>query len=248
MLSPLEEPARRGRRNLDYDMAFDQLDEHEQSELVRKWMRDNVASIFVGIGLGLLVIFGYFQWQTHRARQNALAANEFQSFGAAVGAKNEDAAKTALERIQKEHADSTYAVLAAIRWAEGAIARKDLAAAEQSLQWAYDHARNDAVKGIAGLSLARVKLGADKAADALKLLDGMPVGGYASAIAELRGDILLAQGKRDEARAAYQASIDALDQAAPNRQAVEMKRDDLGTTAAAAAAPAAPPAAEKQSS
>ncbi|GMV30367.1 MAG: hypothetical protein AMXMBFR59_24920 [Rhodanobacteraceae bacterium] len=234
-------------RNLEYDMAFDQLDEHEQSELVRKWLRDNVASIFVGIGLGLLVIFGYFQWQSHRVRQNVLAASEFQSFGAAVGAKNEEAAKAALERIQKEHGDSTYAVLAAIRWAEGAITRKDLAAAEQSLQWAYDHAGNEAVKGIAGLSLARVKLGADKAADALKLLDGMPAGGYTAAIAELRGDILLAQGKRDEARTAYQASLDALDASAPNRQSLEMKRDDLGT-AAAMAAPAAPPAAEKQSS
>lgn len=224
-------------------MAFDQLDEHEQSELVRKWMRDNVASIFVGIGLGLLVIFGYFQWQTHRARQNAQAASEFQSFGAAVGAKNDDAAKTALDRIQKEHADSTYAVIAAIRWSEGAIARKDMAAAEQSLQWAYDHARNDAVKGVAGLNLARVKFGADKTDDALKLLDSMPVGGYAAAIAELRGDILLAQGKRDEARTAYQASIDALDASAPNRQSIEMKRDDLGT-----AAVPAPAAAEKQSS
>lgn len=231
-------------------MAFDQLDEHEQSELVRKWIRENIASIFVGIGLGLLVIFGYFQWQSHRARQNVLAASEFQSFGAAVGAKNEEAAKTALERIQKEHADSTYAVIAAVRWAEGAITRKDLAGAEQSLQWAYDHARNEAVKGIAGLNLARVKLGADKADEALKVLGSMPSEGYTAAAAELRGDILVAQGKRDEARIAYQASIDALDAASPNRQSVEMKRDDLGTTAAAAApaVPAAPPAAEKQSS
>jgi predicted negative regulator of RcsB-dependent stress response len=228
-------------------MAFDQLDEHEQSELVRKWIRENIASIFVGIGLGLLVIFGYFQWQTHRARQNALAASEFQSFGAAVGAKNDEAAKTALERIQKEHADSTYAVIAAIRWAEGAIARKDLAGADQSLQWAYDHARNDSIKGLAGLNLARVKLGTDKAADALNLLNSMPAEGYTAAVAELRGDILVAQGKRDEARIAYQASIDALDASSPNRQSIEMKRDDLGTTAATAA-PAAPPAAEKQSS
>ncbi|MBL8299192.1 MAG: tetratricopeptide repeat protein [Rhodanobacteraceae bacterium] len=227
-------------------MAFDQLDEHEQSELVRKWLRDNVTSIFVGIGLGLLVIFGYFQWQTHKARQNALAAGEFQSFGAAIGAKNDDAAKAALERIQKEHAESTYAVLAAMRWAEAAITRKDLAAAEQSLQWAYDHARNDAVKGLAGLSLARTQLGADKTADALKLLDSLPAAGYEAVVAELRGDILLAQGKRDEARLAYQAAIDGLDPAAPNRQSLEMKRDDLGT--AAATVPATPPAAEKQSS
>lgn len=229
-------------------MAFDQLDEHEQSEIVRKWMRDNVASIFVGIGLGLLVIFGYFQWQGHQARQRVMAANEFMSFGAAVGAKNETAAKATLERIQKDYSGNVYAVIAAMRWAEGAIARKDLAAAEQSLQWAYDHAGNNAVKSLAGQNLVRVKLGADKAAEALTLIDSLPVEGYASAIAELRGDVLLAQGKRDDARGAYQASIDALEPMAPNRQSLEMKRDDLGGGAAVAVPVPAPAAAEKQSS
>lgn len=230
---------------MDYDMAFDHLDEHEQSELVRTWMRDNLVSILVGIGLGLLVIFGYFQWQGHQARQKALAAGEFLSFGAAVGAKNDEAAKAALDRIQKEHGNSAYAVLAAMRWAEGAIVRKDMATAEQSLQWAYDHAGDDAIKSLAGQNLARVKLGADKAAEALSLVDSLPVEGYASVIAELRGDILLSQGKRDEARTAYQASLDALDASAPNRQALEMKRDDIGSATAATPAPAA---AEKQSS
>lgn len=230
---------------MDYDMAFDHLDEHEQSELVRKWMRDNVASIFVGVGLGLLVIFGYFQWQGHQARQKALAAGEFLSFGAAVGAKNDEAAKAALERIQKEHGNSVYAALAAMRWAEGAIVRKDMASAEQSLQWAYDHAGDDAIRSLAGQNLARVKLGADKAAEALSLVGNLPVEGYASAIAELRGDILLAQGKRDEAHTAYQASLDALDASAPNRQALEMKRDDTGSAGAATLTTVA---AEKQNS
>lgn len=228
-------------------MAFDHLDEHEQSELVRKWMRDNLVSIFVGIGLGLLVIFGYFQWQAHQARQKALAANEFMSFGAAVGAKNEQAAQAALERIQKEHTDSAYAVLAAMRWAEGAVARKDLAAAEKSLQWAYDHAHDDAIKSLAGQNLVRVTFGADKADAALALLQTLPVAGYASSIAELRGDILLSQGKHDEARTAFQAAIDALDPMSPNRQSLEMKRDDIGTAAVAAPATATA-AAEKQSS
>lgn len=235
-------------------MAFDQLDEHEQSEVVRKWIGDNAASILVGVGLGLLAIFGYFQWKGHQVRQQVVAAGEFQNFGAAVGAKNDERSKAALELMQKEHAGSPYTVVATMRWAEAAVAKKDLAGAEQSLQWAYDHAGDNSIKSLAGQNLARVKLGADKAADALTLVNALPVEGYAANIAELRGDILLAQGKRDEARSAYQASVDALDANAPNRQAIEMKRDDAaGTTAAAPAAPAATPAAapaaaEKQSS
>jgi predicted negative regulator of RcsB-dependent stress response len=240
-------------------MAFDQLDEHEQSELVRTWMRDNAASIIVGIVLGLLVIFGYFQWQGHQARQRAAAATEFLNFSAAAGAKNDTATQAALDKIRQEHGDTVYAVMANLRSAEAAVARKDLAAAEQSLQWAYDHAKGDAVKGLAGLNLARVKLGADKPAEALTLLDSLPTAGYAAAIGELRGDILLAQGKRDAARTAYQGSLDALEPNSPLRQSLEMKRDDASGSAAAAAAPAvpapaapatpaAPAAAEKQSS
>ena len=225
-------------------MAFDQLDEHEQSEVVRKWVRDNAASILAGVVLGLLAIFGYFQWKAHQVRQQVVAAGEFQNFGAAVGAKNDERSRAALELMQKEHAGSPYAVIASMRWAEAAVVRKDLAAAEQSLQWAYEHAGDKALKSLAGQNLARVKLGADKAAEALALLDSLPAEAYAASIAELRGDILLTQGKRDEARSAYQASIDALEPTAPNRQTVEMKRDD----AAGAIATPAVAATEKQSS
>lgn len=225
-------------------MAFDQLDEHEQSEIVRKWVRDNAASILVGIALGLLVIFGYFQWQNHQGRQKLVAAGEFQTFGAAVGAKNDEAGKAALEKIQKEHAGSSYAVIASLRWAEAAVARKDLATAEQSLQWAYDNAKTDALKSLAGQNLVKVKFAADKADEALKLLAALPVAGYAASIAELRGDILLSQGKRDEARSAYQASLDAMEPASPGRQGLEMKLDDTGGAAPAIAVAAT----EKQSS
>jgi len=39
-------------------MAFDVLDEHEQGELVQKWLRENAMSIAIGIALGLILIFG----------------------------------------------------------------------------------------------------------------------------------------------------------------------------------------------
>jgi predicted negative regulator of RcsB-dependent stress response len=208
-------------------MAFDTLDEHEQGELVRKWIRDNSASILVGIVLGLLLVFGFTQWQRHKVQRVAQSAVEYQSFENALTAKNEPASKEGAERLQKDYGDTTYAVLAAMRQAEAASANKDLAGAEASALWAYEHAKGDAIKSLAGQQLARVRLGADKAADALTLINSLPVAGYTSAIAELRGDALLAQGKRDEARAAYDASLAALDPNAPGRQTLEWKRDDL---------------------
>ena len=208
-------------------MAFDTLDEHEQGELVRKWMRDNSASILVGIALGLLLVFGWTQWERHKVQRAAQAAVEYQSFETALTGKNEPVSKDGLERLKKDFGDTAYAVLAAMRAAETASANKDLATAEASLVWAYEHAKGDALKSLAGQQLARVRLSADKAADALTLINSLPVAGYTAAIAELRGDALVAQGKSDEARAAYEASLQALEPNSPGRQTLEWKRDDL---------------------
>ena len=45
-------------------MAIDDLlDEHEQSERVRSWLRSNAAGLIGGVGLGLAGIAGWHWWQ-----------------------------------------------------------------------------------------------------------------------------------------------------------------------------------------
>lgn len=44
-------------------MAIDDLlDEHEQGERVRTWLRDNAAGLIGGLALGLLLIWGWRWW------------------------------------------------------------------------------------------------------------------------------------------------------------------------------------------
>ena len=51
-------------------MAIDDLlDEHEQSEHVRTWLRDNGAGLIGGIALGLALIGGWQWWQKQQAQQ-----------------------------------------------------------------------------------------------------------------------------------------------------------------------------------
>lgn len=213
-------------------MAFDALDDHEQGELVRKWLRENGASILIGVGLGLLLIFGWQQWRTHRARHQAEAAVQYQALTKAADAKDAAAVTKGYELLKTDYADSAYAVLGAMREAESALARSDKAAALAAAQWGYDHASGEAMKTLAGLRLARVQLGDGKVQEALALADALPAGGYAALIAELRGDAFVALGKPDEARTAYQAAIDASDASAPNRATLEMKLHDIGAPAA----------------
>ena len=209
-------------------MAFDALDEHEQGELVRKWLRDNGSSIIIGVALGLLLIFGWQQWRSHQVRHQAEAAVQYDAMTKAVQAKDAAAVAKGFDLLKADYADTAYATFAGLQQAESALAAGDKAGAVAAATWSYEHADGEALKTLAGLRLARLKLGGGDAAGALALADQLPKTGYASMIDELRGDALLSQGKSAEARSAYQAALDASEAATPGRPALEMKLNDLG--------------------
>lgn len=209
-------------------MAFDVLDEHEQGELVQKWLRENAFSIIIGVGLGLLLIFGWRQWDVHKAGHSLDAAVQYGVFGADLDKKDVDGAKAVGAKIQSDFADTPYATLVALRLAEVQAAKGDADGARANLENAYQHAQNDALKTLAGLSLARVELAQKKAQDALDLLEKLPAAGYSALRDELRGDALVALGRKDDARNAYTNALTNLDAGAPNHAFVEMKLSDLG--------------------
>lgn len=214
-------------------MAFDVLDEHEQGELVRKWVRENWLSIVIGIGLGLILLFGWQQWRTHRASRNMDAAVQYDALNADMTKKDYDAAKAIAAKLKSDYANTPYAVFAAMREAEIATQKGDAETAYASLDWAWQHAGIDALKATVGVDLVRVQLARGKTQEALDLLDKLPKGGFDAAAAELRGDALAALGRKDEARAAYADAIGKLDPGAPNRTFLEMKLSDLGVAAKA---------------
>jgi predicted negative regulator of RcsB-dependent stress response len=210
-------------------MAFDVLDEHEQGELVQKWLRENALSILIGVGLGLLLIFGWQQWRAHRTTHRLDAATQFAVFNADIDKKDIDAAKAIAAKLQSDYADTPYATLAALRIADNAATRGDHEAARAALDSAYQHAGIDALKTLSGLYLARSEIAQKKPQDALDLLDKLPQLGYAALRDELRGDALAALGRKDEARTAYTDALTNLDATAANHAFVEMKLNDLGS-------------------
>jgi predicted negative regulator of RcsB-dependent stress response len=208
-------------------MAFEVLDEHEQGEQVQKWLRENALSILIGIGLGLVMLFGWQQWRTHRAQHQMDASAQFNALIGDVDKKDYDAAKAIAAKLKSDYSDTPYAVLAAMREADIASARGDGETAYSALDWAWQHADIDGLKAVAGLNLARVQIARNKAQEALDLLDKLPKGGFEAAAAELRGDALVALNKQPEARVAYAEALKHLEPTAPNRGFVEMKLNDI---------------------
>ncbi|MGA9340914.1 MAG: tetratricopeptide repeat protein [Rhodanobacteraceae bacterium] len=208
-------------------MAFDILDEHEQGELVRQWLRENAISIAVGVLLGLGLIFGWQQWRVHRLHRNAEAAAQYQALVGALDAHRNDDADKLADALRKDYSNTAYAIFAAMRQADQSSSNGDLKAAAADLSWAHEHADGSAMKALSALRLARVTLAEGDANAAIKLLDTMPKDAYPGLAAELRGDASAKLGRTDDARTAYQNALTHFDPQAPESNFVQMKLDDL---------------------
>ena len=64
--------------------------------------------------------------------------------------------------------------------------------------------------------------------EALKVLDGNKDEAFAASVADVRGDVMLAQGRLDEARAAYKAAVEKAQGRNPVKQIAETKLNALG--------------------
>jgi predicted negative regulator of RcsB-dependent stress response len=118
--------------------------------------------------------------------------------------------------------------MAALRAAKSFAVANDLANAKQRLQWVVDKARDEEMRDVARLRLAGVLFDEKSHDEALKLLDAKHVAAFDGLYADLRGDILAAQNKRAEARAAYQIALEKGDSRSTYRQLIQLKLDALG--------------------
>ena len=208
-------------------MAIDQLDEYEQGEQVRSWLRENGSSLLTGIILGLALILGWQWWQGRGVRLKEDAAAQYTALTDAIAAKDEAKVKTFAAVIDEKYADTPFAPLARMRQAQYLQANGKTEAAIDLLRKAPVPA-DPALAELQTLRLARLQLVAGKGADALKTISGITDPLFPAVLAELRGDIHLAGGKRDEARKAYEQAMTTLDEAAPTRRIVELKLIEAG--------------------
>lgn len=210
-------------------MAIDDLlDEHEQSERVRTWLRKNGVGILGGVALGIAAIYGWQSWQKSQVGELAEANTRYEAV---------------LRSLQSKNLDEAVKEVAALEGGKAGI-YADLAALELSKAQVEAGKPEDAIKTLRGLKaegefkalidqrVARLLIEIGKPEEALGLLGSVDD----SAGLEIRADALMAQGKRDEARDLYARALAKLDIAAPQRRLLETKLTDAGGTVADPAA------------
>lgn len=208
-------------------MAYD-LEQQEQFEAIKSWWAQYGKLAIVTVVGGLLVVGGIRGWHYYRNSQAASAVALFSQLQGAERASDHKKVRDIAAQMIEHYGSTEYAAIAALAAAKSDFDTGDLAAAKARLQWAIENAKEDELRDVARLRLARVLIDEKKPDAALKLLEAKHGDSFTGLYADVKGDVLLTQGKRQEARAAYQVALDKSDAASPLRQIIQLKLDAVG--------------------
>ena len=208
-------------------MAYDHQELEQLEELKAWWKEYGNLVIFAAIGCAL-AIAAYQGWRYYRHTQGVAAATLYEQLDQAERAGDRKKVRDLATQIAGSHGSTPYGAFAALSAARASFESGDLADAKSRLTWAVENAREDAIKDIARLRLAGVLLDEKNYAEALKWVESKPAEAMTGLYADLKGDILVAQGNRAEARNAYQLALDRSEAGSPYRATIQLKLDSLG--------------------
>ena len=202
--------------------------EEEQVAAIKKWWKENGTSVILGIVIGSAALFGWRFWQgqiTAKGEQASMIYSQLEQ--QIAGQKSEDAAITG-KQLMQDYPETPYASFAGLLLAKVAVDAQDIEAADNYLGWVIDNGNPEELVQIAIMRSARLSLDNDNADSAWALIATMNDASSLSSYHELKGDILLAQGKQDEAKNAYLQATALNPSGSGGNSILSLKMDDLG--------------------
>jgi predicted negative regulator of RcsB-dependent stress response len=208
-------------------MAYD-LQEQDQLDAFKAFWSRYGNLILAVLTVVLLAVAGWRGWGWWQQKQTSEAAVVYEQLRDAVERKDVNKVKQASGQLFESYPGTVYGSMGALVAARAYHDAGDLKAAKAPLQWAVDKAKDPEYRLLARLRLAGILLDEKAYDEGLKLLAAEDAGRHAGTFADRRGDLLLAQGKRDEARAAYKDALARLEPGSALLPMVRMKLDALG--------------------
>jgi predicted negative regulator of RcsB-dependent stress response len=213
------------------------LEEQEQlAELKHFWKQygNLINAVLIAI---LLAVAGwnlYLYWQRSQAAQAAALYEEVERVARSGDTTRLD---RALGVMQDKFASTSHAQQAGLLAAKVYFDAGKLDAAKAALTWVADKSSDEGYQGIARLRLAGILLDGKAYDEALKQLSGSFAPELAALVADRRGDVFLAQGKKPEAGAEYLKAFKGLEAGSEYRRLVDVKLAALGLSPQAESSP-----------
>lgn len=204
--------------------------EEEQIEAFKTWWKKNGTSLVLAVSLGVAGYFGFQAWQQNQENHLAEASSLFESMSqAATDLSQDENLKTVsfiADQLVNDFDDTGYATFAHLLQAKVDVIGEDFDGAIARLNEAKESTDDVTLKAISDLRISKVLVHQGELDKALTQLANISLTEFDSLKLELKGDVLLAQGKEKEARDAYQAARTAMSSQAQN-PLLDIKLEDL---------------------
>jgi predicted negative regulator of RcsB-dependent stress response len=215
-------------------MALD-LEEQEQIDEFKLWWKQHGNKVIWGVTAFLLLAAGWRGWDTWQRNQSLESSMLFDTAVQAASMNDMKSTKDITARIMEGNTLSqwtglSHAYMAPAAWLAGRVNYEsgDLKSAHAQYQYALDHAKDDGLKQLGRIRLAGLLFEEKDFAGALALVNESYDPAFQSLAAQLKGDILVEQGKTEEARAAYKLALEKLDDKSSLKPLLETRLDALG--------------------
>lgn len=207
-------------------MAYD-LEEQEQIDEFKAWWKQ-YGKMLSTLVLGLVAAYATYQiWQYTQHKQAIEASSQYQEL-TIIDEKDLKAIQAKSAVLMDKFSGTPYAARAALYAAKANYEAKDTKSAKAQLEWAIKNAQETSASALASLQLANILTEEKDYEGALKILDAPHDAGFEGLFADLKGDVLLAQGKSAEAKAAYELALTKLDAQGKYRVITQRKLETLG--------------------
>lgn len=214
------------------------LEEQEQLDQLKAfWKRygNLVTWTLITVLAAFAAWNGWHWWQRDQAVK---AGSMFDQLDKAAQAGDAEQAARVFADMKSNYPRTAYTEQGGLLAAKVQFDKGQADAALTTLGWVGANAVEVQYQTIAHLRAAGILLDQKKYDDALKQLDAATAPDFAALVDDRRGDVLLAQGKKDEAKAAYAKAWKAMDPKVDYRRLIDAKLVALGA-APAEVAPAA---------
>lgn len=215
-----------------------QLDLQEQEQLdALKAFWNKYGNLITWL---LVLVLGAFAawngWNYWQREQGLKAGGMFEELERASLVGDVDKTGRVFADLKTNFPRTAFAEQGGLLAAKLQFEKGQLDAAKASLMWVADNAAEEEIKTSARLRLAAVLTEGKQYDEALKVLASATAPGFEALVADRRGDVLVIQGKKDEARVAYEAAYKAMGEKIDYRRLIDAKLTALGAAPGASAA------------